>query len=98
MGAAQFMPMTWLLYENKVAALTGNNPPSPWAAKDAFAASAIKLSGDGASAKNYNAEWKAAMIYLAGGNWAKSAYRFYGDAVMDLAGDFQEQIDLLEEN
>ncbi|MEK7123864.1 MAG: lytic murein transglycosylase, partial [Patescibacteria group bacterium] len=76
MGAAQFMPMTWLLYENKVAALTGNNPPSPWAAKDAFAASAIKLSGDGASAKNYNAEWKAAMIYLAGGNWAKSAYRF----------------------
>lgn len=99
MGAAQFMPMTWLLYENKITAMTGNNPPSPWSAKDAFAAAAIKLSGDGASAKNYNAEWKAAMIYLAGGNWAKPVYSFYADDyVMPLASDFQEQIDILEEN
>lgn len=98
MGAAQFLPMTWLLYENKVSALTGNNPPSPWTAKDAFAAAAIKLSGDGGSAKNYNAEWKAAMIYFAGGNWTKSVYHFYGDAVMYMADDFQEQIDILEGN
>ena len=95
MGPAQFLPTTWLAYKDAVAKATGHNPPSPWDIDDAFTASAIKLSRDGASAKTQDAEWKAAMVYFAGNNWSKSVYRFYGDSVMELAGVIQEQLDII---
>ncbi|QQG42422.1 MAG: lytic murein transglycosylase [Candidatus Giovannonibacteria bacterium] len=97
MGPAQFIPTTWQLYKNAVARRTGNNPPSPWEPKDAFMAAALLLKDNGAKAGNYNAEWTAAMKYLAGSNWNKKAYRFYGDDVMAIAKKYQEQIDLLQE-
>jgi hypothetical protein len=59
-------------------------------------ASALYLANKGATDKTKEAEWKAAMMYLAGGNWQKASLRFYGDQVMDLAQQFQEQIDILE--
>lgn len=96
MGPAQMMPATWLGYKVRIAAITGNDPPSPWNIKDAFVASALYLANKGANQQTYNAEWKAAMMYLAGGNWQKASLRFYGDQVMDLAQQFQEQIDILE--
>ena len=96
MGPAQFMPVTWQGYKNAVAKRTGNNPPSPWDPKDAFMAAALLLKDNGAKAGNYNAEWTAAMKYLAGANWNKKAYRFYGDDVLAIAGKYQEQIDLLQ--
>jgi len=96
MGPAQFMPATWLGYKDRVAEITGNNPPSPWNIKDAFVAAALYLTNKGANQQTYNAEWKAAMIYLAGSNWTKSYLSFYGDQVMALTKQIQEQIDILE--
>lgn len=96
MGPAQFLPSTWLGYRDRIAAMTGHDPPSPWDIEDAFAASALKLAAGGATAKTADAEWKAAMLYFAGGNWRNPAYSFYGDAVEDLAAIFQQQIDILE--
>lgn len=96
MGAAQFLPTTWLAYENEIARVTGHNPPSPWDLKDAFAAAAIKLSRDGAISKTYDSEWKAAMIYFAGSRWNNPLYSFYGDSVMNVVQVIQEQIDLIE--
>lgn len=96
MGPAQFIPTTWQLYKAKVARSTGHSPASPWDPKDAFTAAALLLKDSGAKAGNYNAEWTAAMKYLAGSNWNKKAYRFYGDDVMAIAVKYQEQIDLLQ--
>jgi len=95
MGPAQFIPTTWVLYEKRISEITGNNPPSPWDPKDAFVASALLLKDNGAAARTYQAENRAALKYLAGSNWQKSAYRFYGDDVMALASKYQEQIDIL---
>ena len=96
MGPAQMMPATWLGYKDRIAAITGNNPPSPWNIKDAFVAAALYLANKGADQKTEAAEWKAAMMYLAGANWNKSYLRFYGDQVMVRAKQFQEQVDILE--
>jgi len=96
MGPAQFMPATWLGYKDRIAEITGDNPPSPWNIKDAFVAAGLYLANKGASQQTYNVEWKAAMMFLAGGNWSKSYLSFYGDQVMILAKQFQDQIDILE--
>jgi len=96
MGPAQMMPATWLGYKQKIADITGNNPPSPWNIKDAFVAAALYLANKGANQKTYDAEWKAAMMYLAGSNWSKPYLAFYGDQVMSLASKLQEEIDILE--
>jgi hypothetical protein len=96
MGPAQFIPTTWLLFKDGVAKRTGHNPPSPWDPEDAFMASALLLRDNGAKYGDYDSEWKAAMRYLAGSNWWKKAYRFYGDDVMSIAKKYQDQIDLLQ--
>ena len=96
MGPAQFLPSTWLSYEGQIAALTGHNPPNPWDIDDAFVAAGIKLAKNGASARTYDAEWKAAMIYFAGSRWNSSVYRFYGDSVMELASAIQEQVNVIK--
>ncbi|MBI2624403.1 lytic murein transglycosylase [Candidatus Parcubacteria bacterium] len=96
MGIAQFIPSTWVAYEERISAVTGHAPPSPWNAEDAFTAAAIKLSRDGATAQNPDAEWRAAQIYFAGSNWNKPAYAFYGDRVMDLAEQFAEAFALAD--
>lgn len=96
MGAAQFLPRTWLAYESRIAEITNHNPPSPWDIEDAFVAAALYLANAGAAAKTYDTEWRAAMIYLAGSNWQKPYLRFYGDQVMNLAATLQEQVDLIK--
>lgn len=95
MGPAQFIPTTWLLYKNLVARHTGHNPPNPWDAEDAFMASALLLKDNGAAEGTYQAERRAALRYLAGGNWSKPAYAFYGDDVMSLASKYQEQMNII---
>ena len=96
MGPAQFIPTTWQLFKKSVSKITGNIPPNPWDPKDAFVASALLLRDNGAKAGNTQSEWKAAMKYLAGVNWNKSAYRFYGDDIMAIAVKYQEQIDIIQ--
>lgn len=95
MGPAQFIPSTWVLYENRIAGLTGHNPPNPYEPLDAFVASALLLRDNGAAAGGYAAERKAALKYLAGSNWSNPSYAFYGDDVMALAAKYQEQIDII---
>src|SRR3989338_2454074 len=95
MGRAQLIPTTWLLYKKGISNITGNNPPNPWDPKDAFVASGLLLKDNGAAAGGYEAERKAALKYLAGSNWNKKAYAFYGNDVMEFATDYQEQIDII---
>ena len=96
MGPAQFIPTTWQLYVDRIRKITGHNPPNPWDPFDAFAAAALLLKDNGAAAGTYSAERTAALKYLAGSNWKKTAYSFYGDDVMALAQKYQEQINILQ--
>jgi hypothetical protein len=97
MGPAQFIPSTWILYEDRIAESTGHRPPNPWDPQDAFMAAALLLSDNGAAARTYNAERLAALRYFAGwANASKNAYAFYGDDVMELATKYQGLIDILE--
>ncbi len=97
MGPAQFIPSTWVLYEERLAKATGHNPPNPWDPSDAFMASAILLMDNGADAGTAKAERLAALRYLAGWtNATKKSYAFYGDDVMELADKYQKQIDILQ--
>jgi membrane-bound lytic murein transglycosylase B len=97
MGPAQFIPSTWVLYEDRVARITGNNPANPWEPEDAFTAAAVLLMDNGANKKTRSAERLAALRYLAGWtNATKAAYAFYGDDVMELADKYQSQIDILQ--
>jgi len=93
MGPAQFIPSTWVLYRDKVKAITGK-PADPWDIKDAFLAAALYLADYGAAQQTYNAEWKAAMIYFSGTTNTK--YRFYGDSVMKIASQYEEDIKTIE--
>lgn len=96
MGPAQFIPSTWILYKDRIANLSGNNPPNPWDARTAIFASALLMMDNGADTQTRVAERRAALKYFAGGNWSKPAYAFYGDDVMGLADKFQKEIDVLE--
>ena len=99
MGPAQFIPSTWILYENKIASATGHEIPNPWDPYDAFMASAILMKENGANKGTRAAERLAALRYLAGWtNANKREYAFYGDDVMELADKYQKQIDILKNN
>ena len=94
MGPAQFIPSTWIAHQDQVAEVLGYMP-DPWRIRDAFVASAVKLAQAGAASQNPDIEWKAAMIYYAGGNWNNSAYWGYADWIMDRAAEYQAEIDIL---
>lgn len=95
MGPAQFMPTTWLLYKDRIKTLNGGAAPNPWNPTDAFIAAALLLKDNGAVEGNTASERKAALKYLAGSNWNKKAYSFYGDDVMAIAKKYQDEIDIL---
>jgi hypothetical protein len=67
---------------------------NPWNIKDSFLAAALYLTKYGASNKTYNDEWKAAMIYFSGSTNTK--YRFYGDSVMKIASQYEDDIVAIE--
>ncbi|MAZ67563.1 hypothetical protein CL652_02205 [bacterium] len=97
MGPSQFIPSTWMLYKDRLASTTGENPPNPWNPRTAIFATALLMDDNGASKGTRSAERLAALRYFAG--WAnanKPAYAFYGDSVMELADEMQRQIDILE--
>lgn len=112
MGPAQFIPSTWVLYagypkpdyvydqnRDRIGKLTGNTPPNPWNPEDAFMASALLLTDNGAGGQTRATEFRSAMCYLAGcGNANNKSLQFYGNDVMNLAAKYQAQIDILNGN
>ncbi len=97
MGPAQFIPSTWVLYKDRIAKVTGENPPNPWNPRTAFFATALLMKDNGADAGTRAAERLAALRYFAGWKNARNpAYAFYGDGVMEFRDKYQRQIDILE--
>ncbi len=97
MGPAQFIPSTWVLYKDRIAKVTGENPPNPWNPRTAFFATALLMKDNGADAGTRAAERLAALRYFAGWkNATNPAYAFYGDGVMEFRDKYQRQIDILE--
>lgn len=98
MGPAQFIPTTWLLFEDRVADLTGHNPPSPWDIEDAFTASAVFLADAGARSQSRNGELAAARTYISGKascpprGSARYACMAYGNRVLSLTEDIDKVI------
>lgn len=89
----------WQYNESKdrIGKRTGTNPPNPWEPKDAFFAAALLLMDNGADKGTYQAEFRAAMCYLAGcANASKKSLQFYGDDVMGFAAKYQNQINILQ--
>lgn len=66
MGPAQFIPTTWLSFDNRVTAITGRSVANPWNVEDAFTAAAIFLSDTGARSQAKNGEIAAARTYISG--------------------------------
>ncbi|MBI5078245.1 MAG: hypothetical protein HZB11_02715 [Candidatus Yonathbacteria bacterium] len=98
MGPSQFIPSTWLMYEERIAALSGSNPPNPWLPRDAIFATALLLKDNGADKGTRAADRLAALRYLAGWkNAQKKSVAFYGTQVMGYADDYQKQIDILND-
>jgi len=97
MGPAQFIPSTWVHYEERVSKITGK-PADPWNIKDAFLAAGLYLADYGAAKGTKIAEWKAAMIYFSGTTRRTryNGYGFYGDSVMNLAEKYQEDIEVIK--
>ncbi len=93
LGPAQFIPSTWISYEEEVSRLTGHNPPNPWNIEDAFMGSAIKLSRGGATDKTRIGEIKAAKIYISGkSNCASRICNYYSNTVQRKAEQIEKNL------
>ncbi len=96
MGPGQFIPSTWVIYREKVKAITGK-PADPWNIKDSFLATALYLKDYGAARQTFSTEWRAAMIYFSGTSrrTVYNGYGFYGDSVMTIAKRLQGDITMI---
>lgn len=92
MGPGQFIPSTWVLYEDEIKTALGKDP-NPWEIKDAFLATGIYLKRIGGTEN----EWQAAMRYFSGNSWTKRE-EFYGNSVVSLAKKYQSEIEILEKS
>lgn len=102
MGPAQFIPTTWMLYRNRIASITGVNPPSPWKNSDAFLGTALYLKDamsacTGPTYGSGNGQIKcAAARYYAGGGWSKFISS-YGSATLTRKQQFDDDIAVLND-
>ncbi len=93
MGPAQFIPSTWLSYAERVTAITGNDPPSPWSFEDAFTASAIKLAAGGATAQTRTSEIRASKAYISGNaNCTSNICNYYANLVQQKAAELENSL------
>jgi len=91
MGAAQFIPSTWVLFKTKIENALGIDAADPWRARDAFMAAGIYLSELGAKSGSYSAERDAACRYFSGKRCSQSSWAAtYGNQVMSKAAVIQE--------
>lgn len=90
MGAAQFIPDTWIRFKDRLAKVLGiSGMPNPWNPEHAFIAASMLLTDNGAAARTYTAERTAALKYYAGGYWNLPKNAFYGNQVMLKAAEIQ---------
>ena len=93
MGPAQFIPTTWVAYEQRISDVIGHYPPNPWNLADAMAAMAVKVSDiPGVVGGDYKAEYEAAGRYLGGRNWRSKNLFFYPNQVMLFADLYEEDM------
>lgn len=97
MGPAQFIPSTWQIFANRIAAALGKQYSDPWNPQDAFMASSMYLADLGATSDNYTAQRNAACRYYSGRSCSGSN-TFYGDQVMARVQAIQSNIDILNAN
>ena len=91
MGAAQFIPSTWILFEKRITKALGTDAADPWSARDAFMAAGLYLTDLGAKPGSYSAERDAACRYFSGSKCSKSSWAAtYGNQVMSKATVIQE--------
>ncbi len=93
MGPSQFIPTTWMLYRERIAAVTGNSPANPWNNLDAFTGTALYIKdamnrcGGGATDAGFRA---AASAYYSG-SCTRHAWT-YGEATNVQRKQFEEDI------
>jgi membrane-bound lytic murein transglycosylase B len=93
MGPAQFIPSTWVLYEDLITKGTGNGIADPWNPRDAFMAAGYLLRDNGAAKGGYSAERDAACKYFSGRRCSQSSWAAtYGTQVMTKAANIQENM------
>ncbi|MBP6855896.1 MAG: hypothetical protein KBC26_02940 [Candidatus Pacebacteria bacterium] len=80
--------------KDRIGAITGITPSSPWNNQAAFIATAFYLKDVGAASGSLYDEKVAAARYYAGGNW-RTHLNGYGARVVERAQEFQEDIDVL---
>ena len=94
MGPADFIPSTWMKYENRIEKITSQSA-DPWKIRDAFLAAGLYLSDSGANTKTKQGEWKAAMIYFSGS--PSSPYTWYANGAMAITRQIEEKIKILHQ-
>ena len=90
MGAAQFIPSTWVLFEKRIMNALGTDVADPWSARDAFMAAGMYLTDLGAQSGSYSKERDAACRYFSGRKCSQSSWAAtYGSQVMSKAESIQ---------
>lgn len=98
MGAAQFIPSTWVMFANRITNALGTDVADPWSARDAFMAAGLYLKDLGADPSSYSGERDAACKYFSGSKCSRSSWAAtYGSQVMTKAESIQtSMIDALQ--
>ncbi len=98
MGAAQFIPSTWIGFVSRVQPLVGSYP-NPWNPRHAFVTAAMYLTDLGAAKGTASAERNAACRYYSGAACGKRpGASAYGDSVLAKAANIQKtMIDPMEQ-
>lgn len=97
MGPSQFIPSTWVLFEDRIERATGAAKADPWNPYHAITATAMYLADLGAVTGNEASERNAACKYYSGRSCSvSSAGAGYGNSVMKKVANTQADIDKLQ--